>query len=278
MPEGWEWDVTLFAGTAAHYDRGRIPYPAGLADAFASVTDLHGRPRLIDVGCGTGRVALALAHLFAEVLGVDPDPEMLVEAEAARRRRGVKDVRWIRARAEELPDDLGRFRYATFAQSFHWMDRPLVARRTFELLEPGGAFVHVGGAELRTPSPATPPAHPPPPDADIERLVRAYLGPERRAGQGVLRHGTPGDEWSVLRSAGFEPPETTIVRGGEVLVRTVDDVVATVFSMSGSAPHLFGERLDDFERDLREVLRGAAADGRFAVPVPDLALVRYRKP
>lgn len=184
----------------------------------------------------------------------------------------------MRARAEDLPDDLGRFRYATFAQSFHWMDRPLVARRIFGLLEPRGAFVHVGGVELSTPAPATPLPHPAPPDEAVAALVRQFLGPVRRAGQGVLRHGSPGDEWSVLRAAGFGPPETTIVEGRQPLVHTVDDVVANVFSMSGSAPHLFGARLAAFERELRTLLERAADRGRFSVQVPDLALVLYRRP
>ena len=42
--------------------------------------------------------------------------------------------------------------------------------------------------------------------------------------------------------------------GGEVVVRTVDDVVASVFSGSGSAPHLFGDELDRFEAELRALL------------------------
>lgn len=273
------WDETLFAGSAPYYARGRIPYPAGLHDALASMVDLAGRPRLLDVGCGPGTVALALADLFDEVVGVDPDAGMLQEAVRLAAERSITNVTWRLARAEELTSDVGRFRVATFAQSFHWMDRALVARRTFALLEPGGAFVHVGGAEVTTPPPPMAPDQPPPPDVQIRRLAERYLGPERRAGQGVLRHGTPGDEWSVLRASGFEPPQTMLVEGRDILTRTVDDVVASVFSMSGTAPHLFGARHAEFERDLRALLAGAAGpDGAFAVQVPDLALVAYRRP
>jgi cyclopropane fatty-acyl-phospholipid synthase-like methyltransferase len=69
VPEGWTWDESLLSGSSAFYDRGRIPYPPGLRDAFAAEADLHGSPRLIDVGCGPGTVALRLAGLFAEVVG-----------------------------------------------------------------------------------------------------------------------------------------------------------------------------------------------------------------
>src|SRR5579862_1753298 len=129
MPKGWVWDETLFAGSAAFYDRGRVPYPPGLRDAFAAVADLRGSPRLIDVGCGPGIVALRLASLFAEVVGVDADRGMIEEAGRAAAAQGVANARWVRSLAEEMPAILGSFRYATFAQSFHWMDRDLVAAK-----------------------------------------------------------------------------------------------------------------------------------------------------
>jgi SAM-dependent methyltransferase len=278
MPEGWEWDESLFAGSSAFYDRGRIPYPPGLHDAFADAANLHGSPRLIDVGCGPGTVALRLADLFAEVVGVDADPGMIEEATRMAAARQLTNARWFRLRAEELPAGLGTFRYATFAQSFHWMERERVAARIFDMLEPGGAFVHVGGQEIQTPPPEQPLPHPLPPADGIRRLKESYLGTEQRAGQGVLRHGTPGDEWKVLQAAGFEPPVSIRVTGRQVLERTVDEVVAHVFSLSGSAPHLFGERLGDFERDLRLDLEAASDAGLFSERIPDLALVIYRRP
>jgi len=45
MPAGWVWDESLYAGSSSYYDRGRVPYPQGLHDAFAAVTDLRGSPR-----------------------------------------------------------------------------------------------------------------------------------------------------------------------------------------------------------------------------------------
>ncbi|MGH3300474.1 MAG: class I SAM-dependent methyltransferase [Streptosporangiaceae bacterium] len=110
MPEGWVWDESLFAGSSAIYDRGRIPYPPGLRDAFAAVADLRGSPRLIDVGCGPGTVALRLADLFAEVVGVDADRGMIEEASRAATVHNTTNARWFRLRAEALPAGLGPFR------------------------------------------------------------------------------------------------------------------------------------------------------------------------
>ncbi|MFC8194527.1 class I SAM-dependent methyltransferase [Streptomyces sp. NPDC057298] len=277
MSADWEWDETLFAGTAAHYRRGRLPYAPALADVLAEALGLDGRGSLIDVGCGPGTLALTLAHLFGEIVGVDPDRGMIAEAsrEAAGRALTGK-ARWVRARAEDLPAGLGTFTVAAFGQSFHWMDRELVAATVRDMLRPGGALVHISDLKSET-RPVDGLPHPAVPGADMEELVRRYLGPVRRAGRGVLPRGTPGGEASVFARAGFAGPERHVVPGGQVLERTSDDVVAGVFSMSFSAPHLFGPRRDDFEADLRRVLREASPSGLFSARLPSTEVFVWRK-
>jgi len=277
MPDGWQWDSTLFLGSAAHYERGRLPYAPGFAETLATVLGLDGRGRLLDVGCGPGTVALALAGFFSDVVGMDPDEHMLVEADRQAERRGVTNARWVLARAEDLPAGLGGFRAVVFANSFHWTDRDRVAAAVLEMLEPGGAFVHM--SDLKNP-PAYPEPlpRPAPPLAQVGELVRRYLGPVRRAGQGSLPHGTPNREDLVLARAGFENFERHVVPAGQVVVRTTDDIVAWVFSRSDSAPHLFGDRLEDFEQDLRAMLRQASSDDMFAEHLPPTEIMTWRKP
>lgn len=60
--------------------------------------------------------------------------------------------------------------------------------------------------------------------------------------------------------------------------RTADDIVAWAFSRSDSAPHLFGDRLGDFERDLRALLRQEAPDDRFAERLPATEIMTWRAP
>ena len=278
MPDGWQWDSTLFLGSAAHYERGRLPYAPGFAETLADALGLDGRGRLLDVGCGPGIVTLALAHLFSDAVGLDPDRDMLLMAERQAARRGVTNVRWVRARAEDLPAGLGGFRAVVFAQSFHWTDRERVAATVLDMLEPGGVFIHM--SDLKNPPPLPEPLpHPDPPLTGIEELVRRHLGPVRRAGQGTLPHGTPGREDLVLAGAGFEDFQRHVVVPSErVAVRGADDIVAWVFSLSGSAPHLFGDRLEDFERELRALLRQASPDGVFAERLPPTEIMTWRSP
>ncbi|MDH6135701.1 SAM-dependent methyltransferase [Kitasatospora sp. MAA4] len=280
MIDGWRWDSTLFQGSAAYYGRGRLPYAPGFAETLRAALGLDGRGRLLDVGCGPGTVALALAGFFQEVVGLDPDQDMLAEAERQRERRGITNARWVPGRAEDLPGAVsGGFRVVAFGQSFHWTDRDRVAAAVLELLEPGGAFVHL--SDLKNPpaeAHSSPLPHPAPPAEQISELVRHYLGPERRAGQGTLPNGTPGREDLVLARAGFENAERHVVPAGQVVTRGVDDLVAWVFSLSFSAPHLFGDRLEDFRRDLHALLRQASPDGRFAEHLPPTEIMTWRRP
>ena len=257
--QDWRWDPTLFEGTAPHYTKGRLPYAPGMADALAEALGLDGAGRLLDVGCGPGIVAAALADRFEEVVGVDPDAGMIAEAE---RLRLPVAARWVRRRAEELPAGLGAFRAVTFGASFHWMDRPKVAAIVKDMLDPrfDSAVVQVGTWNVV-----------PLPDV-VEELRIRYLGPDRRAGQSI-RNDSPRGEDEVFQAAGFAPMVELTVPDGRVVDRTVDDAVATVLSMSGTAPHLFGDRLDAFVDDLRA---GLSPHAPFTTTLGDTAIRIWR--
>lgn len=274
----WKWDKTLFGGSARYYREGRLPYPSELASAFREELGLDGRGRLLDVGCGTGEIALLLAPLYEEVVGLDADEEMIAEARKESARQALSNTRWVNARAEQLPLDLGVFRTATFAQSFHWMDRERVAATVFEMLEPNGVWVHVDVKTVGVPVTDEQLSHPEPPRGEIEQLVARYLGAVRRAGQGTLPGGTPSGESDIMVAAGFAGPRRRTLSGKRVLERTEDEIVAWTFSMSSSAPHLFGARLGEFESELREVLRRTSPDGRFCEVAPPGQLIIWTRP
>jgi SAM-dependent methyltransferase len=271
--QNWSWDESLFAGAAEYYEQGRLPYAPGLANVIARSLALDGQGRLLDVGCGPGTVALRLAPLFEAVVGLDPDAEMLDRASQAAARLDICNAFWVCQRAEALPAGLGSFRAVTFAASFHWMDRPRVASTVATMLDPGGAVVQVDAPGYRPDELAAERRRgslpfPPPPDEALDQLRRDYLGPDRRAGQGI-RNTSPDGEDQVFQQVGFLPAETVTVPDRRAVERTADDVVALVFSSSSTAPHLFGGRRADYERDVRQVLAHASPSGRFSVRLPD---------
>jgi len=131
------------------------------------------------------------------------------------------------------------------------------------------ATTHQGvGTDVDLPSP-------PPPRAAISRLVQRYLGPLRRAGQGVLSAGTPADEAAIYQAAGFAGPQRLGVPGS-IVQRTTEEVAASIYSLSSSAPHLFGDRLDAFDAELRNLLAQTSADGWFSEQMRSIALDIWR--
>ncbi|SNY32595.1 class I SAM-dependent methyltransferase [Paractinoplanes atraurantiacus] len=70
-------------------------------DFFMAVLAERTSPRVLDFGCGTGRLAIAMAAAGHEVTGVDPARASL---DAARRKPGAERVRWIEGSVEALPE------------------------------------------------------------------------------------------------------------------------------------------------------------------------------
>ena len=173
---------------------------------------LDGTGLLLDVGCGPGSLTLPLASHVARALDVDPDPGMLAEAKRQAQRCRAGEHHLGAGTREELSTSLGSLRVATMAQSFHWMDRARVATLLRGLLTEDGMIGFVHATTHQGVQNAAPERHPQPPRAQIEELVRDYLGPERRAGAGcrtgeVVTEGERGRiEAEIVTAAGFTGP------------------------------------------------------------------------
>lgn len=121
-------DPLLYRGCAAHYLQGRPPYSGDLASVLTCELGLDGHDTLVDVGCGPGVLAVQLASLFDHVIGIEPDPDMLAEAERHALAHGHPGIDWRQACAEDIASlGLPPARLVTFGQSFHWTERELVA-------------------------------------------------------------------------------------------------------------------------------------------------------
>jgi SAM-dependent methyltransferase len=270
------YDATIYLGSAAHYRYGRPAYSPQLEAVLTGELDLDGRGRLLDAGCGPGILTVRLAHLFEEAVGLDPDEAMLAEARRVADERGIRNIRWVRALAEDLPAAApGPYRLVTFGQSFHWMDEARVAEAVYDMLEPGGALaliVHTVEGRPVPPSPGAPPI----PHGEIRALVERYLGSTRRAGQGTAKVRALRFEDILVRTR-FGAPRATFAPGIPDLLRDTESVLSGYFSTSFSAPHLFGDRVEDFSREVRDLLVSRSPEGTFWDWPGDTEVILARK-
>jgi SAM-dependent methyltransferase len=127
-----------FGGIARRYDElrdlGDLWWE--LVDVLVREADLRGR-RVLDVGCGTGRLAAALAQRHGcKVWGIDPSPEMIeVASERVPKGVGLKI-----GTAEDLAFKDAWFERVVMVLVLQLVDRAQALAEVLRVLQPGGIF------------------------------------------------------------------------------------------------------------------------------------------
>ena len=96
--------------------------------------------RVLDIGCGTGVVAVTAARLGANVRAADLTPELLERARE-NARIGNVDIEWLEADVEKLPFLDGEFDFVLSQFAHMFAPRPEVAvSEMLRVLRPGGTI------------------------------------------------------------------------------------------------------------------------------------------
>jgi hypothetical protein len=82
----------------------------------------------------------------------------------------------------------------------------------------------------------------------------------------------------VLAETRFGAPQAVFAPGVPDLVRDSESVLSGYLSLSWSAPHLYGDQIDAFVHDVRELLAARSPDGLFWDWPGDTEVVLARKP
>ncbi|HVL49557.1 MAG TPA: class I SAM-dependent methyltransferase [Candidatus Thermoplasmatota archaeon] len=97
--------------------------------------------RVLDVGCGTGVVALTARRRGARVTGLDLTPELLARAKEHSGLAGFEDITWKEGDVEALPFADGEFDVVLSQYGHMFAPRPEVAtREMLRVLRPGGTI------------------------------------------------------------------------------------------------------------------------------------------
>jgi SAM-dependent methyltransferase len=155
-----------FSSHAATYAAFRPGYPPELAAWLASIAP--GTDCALDVGCGSGQLALLLAQHFPHVLATDPSWQQI---SSAMPHPNI-DYRVAPAEASGLP--CGSIDLLTAAQAAHWFHLPAFFAESRRLLKPGGAVVLISYAGMEHRGPIEPIVD----DFRLETL-KDYWPPER---------------------------------------------------------------------------------------------------
>ena len=257
----------VFDSVAEDYDLVRRGYPAVLVDAAMVRGGLASGSRVLEVGCGTGKLTELLAARQLNVDAVDPGPRMI---EQAKRRVGARDnVRFHVGRFEDVALPEAAFDAVFSGTAFHWVDPVIGWTKAASYLRRGGllallvymtvhdersAAVDEGFQEvLRQHAPTVAEGHPPTRDLD------AILAGARQ------RAGNASEVWDWVMGAGrrqltnldaadlFE--EVDVTSHVSTIEQTADELLA-IFRTTSLYFEIDPANRQAFEDDGRQLIEG----------------------
>jgi ubiquinone/menaquinone biosynthesis C-methylase UbiE len=112
--------------------------------ALLEQADLEAGQRVLDVGCGTGTLAIMTKrlHTAVEVFGLDPDPQALARARR-KAERGAVVVHFDLGFGDDLPYPDASFHHVFSSLMFHHLpaqEKVVTLRDIRRVLRPGGSL------------------------------------------------------------------------------------------------------------------------------------------
>lgn len=138
------WDYLHAGDMVRGYDEQLAASPLARADVAFCEEAFPTPGRLIDLGCGTGRLCLHFAAKGYDCVGVDLSDEMLAKAREAASGFAIRFLNANLVTLTELPDatfDYAACLFSTLGMVRGTENRAKVVANAFRLLKPGGRFV-----------------------------------------------------------------------------------------------------------------------------------------
>ena len=143
--EGFAWQVGVWDQMAQPYEREIDRCFESVVDGVVRRAGLRAGDQVLDLGTGTGAVAVRAASLVGargHVTGVDISREMLARARQRAEATGLRNATFREGRAEAIPADASSCDALLASLSLMYViDRPAAAREIARVLRPGGRLV-----------------------------------------------------------------------------------------------------------------------------------------
>jgi SAM-dependent methyltransferase len=175
------------------YVRGRPDYPPQVADWLSATLDLNADKTVVDLGAGTGKFTARLVATGAQVIAVEPVPQMLEKLCAA-----FPQVLAVNGTASDLPLPEASVDVVVCAQAFHWFASAEALTEIARVLKPGGQLGLVWN--LRDTKVAWVPK--------LDAIVNAREGDTPRFYTGAWRQAFPHPAFGPLREQHFSHGHT----------------------------------------------------------------------
>jgi SAM-dependent methyltransferase len=131
-----------FGSTAALYVQSPVHSAGEDLKQIAAIVGRYPDADVLDLGCGGGHVAYAVAPVARAVTACDPSSEMLGAVAAEASRRGLGNIKTVQAPAERLPFDNARFDVVVARHTtHHWPDVRRGLREAARVVKPSGVVV-----------------------------------------------------------------------------------------------------------------------------------------
>lgn len=219
--------------------RKRPPYPSELFDLILERLPRPNRARVLELGAGTGEIAIPLSEQVSVLDAVEPSAAML---NVAARQPGYERVRWHQQSAEA-------FAYASVydlivcAQCLAWLDWEIVFPRMLGALDPEGWLVVVSQTALEELPWAT----------DLKQIIARYS---------TNQDFQPFDLMEALESRGLFDLRGRKSTWPVPFSQSVEDYIDSIHARNGfSRDRMTSEAAADFDSEVRELLTAHHPDG-----------------
>ncbi|GAA6178781.1 hypothetical protein NBRC116594_02190 [Shimia sp. NS0008-38b] len=231
------FEPARFDAEVAHYVAARTQYAPDLINWIAHDTQTLGRC-VLDLGCGPGFIAHAIAPMAADVLGLDPSPNMI----AAARLKAAPNTRFEVGSSEELSKVDAPVQLVTIGRAFHWMNRPQTLRDLDVLVARNGAIALLNDGPTDIPTNTW--------WKEVNAVAKSFAVIDAFNAHRMSHNWVPHEE--VLFASAFSKMRSVSVY--KTHQWTFERLIQHTLSRSATTEALIGDRLEEMEAKTRDVL------------------------